>query len=256
MGRFCKKEVDIDNLLTPRNAVITDHDILVNQGVPAAATINDLPSEVTDDTITLKWSEPQNNGRVITQYTVYQRIVTDGKSGEWIKIKTITNISVREWKVELKKGKVYEFVVTATNELGESLKEDGKIKRVKASGVPAAVEMDDIPSEVTDTTITLKWKEPKDYGREIKEYTVYQRIVTDSNPGEWFKLKTITNTSIRELKVELKKGKEYEFVVTATNVHGESEIEESKIQRVKVKGEGMFHIKICVMFSTICGHYP
>ena len=114
--------------------MITNYYILVHEGVPAAATIEDLPSEVRDDTITLKWSEPQNNGRVITQYTVYQRIVTDGKPGDWIKLKTITDISVRELKVELEKGKGYEFLVTATNEIGESLKEDGKIKRVNASG--------------------------------------------------------------------------------------------------------------------------
>ena len=115
--------------------MITDHDILVNQGVPAAATIvDDLPSEVKDNTITLEWSEPQSNGKVITQYTVYQRIVTDGKPGEWIKLKTITDISVRKLTVELEKGKVYEFLVTATNEIGESLKEDGKIKKIKASG--------------------------------------------------------------------------------------------------------------------------
>ena len=113
--------------------MITDHDILGYQGVPAAATIENLPSEVTDDTITLKWSEPQNNGKVITQYTVYQRIVTDGKPGEWKKLETITDISVRELTVELERGKVYEFVVTATNELGESLKENGKIMGVEAS---------------------------------------------------------------------------------------------------------------------------
>ncbi|KAJ7371859.1 hypothetical protein OS493_022573 [Desmophyllum pertusum] len=95
------------------------------------AEIYDLPSEIKEDTITLKWREPQNNGKVITLYTVYQRIVTDGKPGEWTRLKTITDISVRELKVKLKKGKVYEFVVTATNELGESFKEDGKIKRVK-----------------------------------------------------------------------------------------------------------------------------
>ena len=114
--------------------MITDYYILVHEGVPAAATIEDLPSEVRDDTITLKWSEPQNNGKEITQYTVYRRILTDGKPGEWIKLKTITDISVRELKVELEKGKVYEFLVTATNAFGESLKEDGKIMRVKASG--------------------------------------------------------------------------------------------------------------------------
>jgi len=114
--------------------MITDSGILINQGVPAAATIDDLPNEVTDDTITLKWSEPENYGKIVTQYTVYQRIVTDGKTGEWIKLKTITDVSVRELTVQLERGKVYEFLVTATNEFGESLKEDGKITRVKASG--------------------------------------------------------------------------------------------------------------------------
>ena len=65
---------------------------------------------------------------------MYQRIVTDDKPEEWIQLKTITDVSVRELKVDLKKGKVYEFVVTATNELGESLKESGKFARVKTSG--------------------------------------------------------------------------------------------------------------------------
>ena len=210
-------------------------------GVPAAATIDDLPNEVTDDTITLKWSEPQNNGRVITQYTVYQRIVTDGKLGDWIMLKTITSISVRKLTVDLKKGKVYEFVVTAKNELGESLKEPGKFARVMASGVPAAVELNDIPSEVTDNEITLKWSAPENYGRKIKQYAVYKRIVIDSKPGEWIKLEIITDVSVRALTVKVEQGKEYEFVVTASNVHGESKIEDGNIKRVLVKG-GMFTV--------------
>ncbi|KAJ7371875.1 hypothetical protein OS493_022596 [Desmophyllum pertusum] len=210
------------------------------EGVPATAEIYGLPSEIKEDTITLKWREPQSNGKEIIQYTVYQRIMTGGKHGEWTKLNTITDISVRELKVKLEKGKVYEFVVTATNELGESLKEDGKIKRVSASRIPAAVETSDIPCEVTDSTITLKWSEPQSYGREITQYTVYQRIVTDGKPGEWDELKTITDVSVRELKVELEKGKVYEFVITATNVHGESLIEEGKLKRVKAIG-GMFY---------------
>jgi len=64
---------------------------------------------------------------------VYQRIVTDGEPGEWIELKKITDVSVKELTVELESGKVYEFVVTATNVFGESFKEDGKIRRVKAS---------------------------------------------------------------------------------------------------------------------------
>ena len=98
--------------------------------------IYDLPSETADGTITLKWKEPDNNGKEIIQYTVYQRIVNDGERGEWKIIKKVMDVSVTELKVKLEKGKVYEFAITATNELGESLKkeETRKIKRVKPTG--------------------------------------------------------------------------------------------------------------------------
>ena len=98
--------------------------------------IYDLPSETADGTTTLKWKEPDNNGKEIIQYTVYQRIVTDDKQGEWKVIKKVMDVSVRELEVKLEKGKVYEFAITATNELGESLKQEEmrKIKRVKPTG--------------------------------------------------------------------------------------------------------------------------
>ncbi|KAJ7384311.1 hypothetical protein OS493_022418 [Desmophyllum pertusum] len=195
------------------------------------AVFEGLAGEKSNDDKVLK----VNNRNICFLYE--SGIVTDGKPGEWTRLKTITDISVRELKVKLEKGKVYEFVVTATNELGESLKEDGKIKRVLASGIPAAVEMSDIPSEVTDSTISLKWSEPQSYGREITQYTVYQRTVTNGRPGEWDELKTITDVSVREWKVKLEKGKEYEFVVTATNIHGESSKDEGNSKRVKAIGD-------------------
>ena len=86
--------------------------------------IDELPGETTDDTITLKWKEPESNGKVITMYTVYQRVVTDGKVGQWTEIKKIQDVSVRELKIALERGKVYQFAITATNELGESLKQE------------------------------------------------------------------------------------------------------------------------------------
>ena len=97
--------------------------------------IDELPGETTDDTITLKWKEPESNGKVITMYTVYQRVVTDGKVGQWTEIKKIRDVSVRELKITLERGKVYQFAVTATNELGESLKQEEKnIQQVKTEG--------------------------------------------------------------------------------------------------------------------------
>ena len=97
--------------------------------------IDELPGETTDDTITLKWKEPESNGRVITMYTVYLRVMTDGKVGKWEIIKKISDASVRELKIPLERGKVYQFAVTATNELGESPKQEkANIQQVKAEG--------------------------------------------------------------------------------------------------------------------------
>ena len=95
--------------------------------------IDELPDETTDDTITLKWKEPESNGRVIIMYTVYQRVVIDGKVGQWTEMRKIRDVSVRELKIALERGKVYQFAITATNELGESLKQEkANIQQVKA----------------------------------------------------------------------------------------------------------------------------
>ena len=105
---------------------------LINQGVPAAAELIGVPKEVKGDELTLSWTEPPNNGADITQYTVYQRNVSeDGTTGDWTQLKIITDVSARKYVVKVEEGKEYEFVVTATNSFGEGLKEEGKIQRVK-----------------------------------------------------------------------------------------------------------------------------
>ncbi|XP_022802381.1 titin-like [Stylophora pistillata] len=101
------------------------------EGPPAAVEIYGRPRETTDGEITLKWREPEDNGRKITQYTVYQRLVTDGKVGEWTVVRKIREVSINKLTVKLERGKVYEFTITATNELGESLVEETMVKRVK-----------------------------------------------------------------------------------------------------------------------------
>ena len=105
----------------------------INVGAPDVVEIDELPGETTDDTITLKWKEPESNGRVITMYTVYLRVVTHGKVGKWTIKEKISDASVRELKIPLERGKVYQFAITATNELGESLKQEkANIQQVKA----------------------------------------------------------------------------------------------------------------------------
>ena len=74
----------------------------------------------------------KNNGAPITSYTIYRRLVDEnGKKNAWIKEKTLSNAVSRSFTVTLDWGKHYEFVVTATNSLGEAKKEENKIKDIQ-----------------------------------------------------------------------------------------------------------------------------
>ena len=104
-------------------------------------------------------------------------------------------------------------------------------------GVPAAAEITDLPAETKDAEITLKWKEAENNGAPITQYTVYLRTVReDGKTLNWIKIKEVTDTSDRKVVVNLGKGKEYEFVVSATNKFGEGGKEDRKIQKIKVLG--------------------
>ena len=85
----------------------------------------------------IKWNKAKDNGAIITQYTVYQSTLSTSEGGtprNWIRLHVITAVSDRKVTVNLDKDKTYEFVVTATNKHGESLKEEEKIKAIKVGG--------------------------------------------------------------------------------------------------------------------------
>ena len=105
------------------------------------------------------------------------------------------------------------------------------------AGVPEAAEITDLPAETRDVEITLKWKEAENNGAPITQYTVYRRTVhEDGTSLNWTKIKEITDTSDRKVVVNFEKGREYEFVVSATNSFGEGRKEEGKIRKIKVLG--------------------
>lgn len=81
--------------------------------------------------IYISWKQPASNGADITLYKVYQRRRNEE---EWMEIRTIKNTSSLGFVVkELEKGKEYEFLITARNTYGESLKK-GYCKRVQVPG--------------------------------------------------------------------------------------------------------------------------
>ena len=82
--------------------------------------IVEYPSEIIEDRVTLTWRAPEDNGTVVTQYTVYQREVNeDGSRSNWKGEATGRDVLQHE-VVGLESGKMYEFQVTATNQCGES----------------------------------------------------------------------------------------------------------------------------------------
>ena len=88
---------------------------------------------------------------------------------------------------------------------------------------------------------------------------MYRRTVReDGTSMNWIKIKEITDTSDRKVFVNLEKGKEYEFVVSATNSFGEGGKEERKIRKIKVLGgrciEHLSFFKIStIKVDIICG---
>ena len=81
--------------------------------------------------MSVTWKQPDSNGGKISAFKVYQR---KGNEKKWEDIKTIEDNSSRKYVVSnLEKGEWYEFLVTATNEYGESLKK-GSCARVEVPG--------------------------------------------------------------------------------------------------------------------------
>ena len=85
--------------------------------IPEPVVITEAINE--DGKITLKWQKPEENGAAIIQYSKYQRIADEE---QWTNRENITDTDKRSYVFKVKKGEKYEFVMTATNNYGESEK--------------------------------------------------------------------------------------------------------------------------------------
>lgn len=103
--------------------------LFIYAGPPTAVSTK---CKIQDDvSISISWKKPASNGAEITWYKVYQRRRNEE---EWMEIRNVKNTSSLEFVVkELEKGKEYEFLITAGNKYGESLKK-GYCKRVQVPG--------------------------------------------------------------------------------------------------------------------------
>lgn len=105
--------------------------------VPMPVELTNVPSFVNSREITLKWKKPNDNGAPITGYMVYQRTVSqDGEKSDW---QLVGQTSDCKYRIRLERGQKLDFIITAENKCGESLKNEENTKRVEVSGMFALV---------------------------------------------------------------------------------------------------------------------
>ena len=85
--------------------------------------------KINSNKITLKWTEPENNGAAIFAYKVYKRTVNeDGEKFEW---DFVSQTSAPRSVITLERGETFDLIVTAKNKSGESFKREDNAKRVE-----------------------------------------------------------------------------------------------------------------------------
>ena len=88
-----------------------------------------------------------------------------------------------------------------------------------------------MPAEIHSDEVVIKWTTPSSNGADITQYTLHIRNVTSSDTVEgWRELEVICDVSIHANVVTLKKGQQYDLIVTATNKYGESLKEQHNIR--------------------------
>ena len=160
----------------------------------------------SNDTVTVIWTDPSNNGSPISQYTVTPSPPCGSCTGLQQYSPTATSTIISGLTV----GATYTFTVTATNGIGTSVP-SATTNPVEVPTVPGA------PLSVTATSFAngqsvVSWNPPASNGG----LTITGYKVT-SSPGS----KTCTTTGTTTCTVTgLTNGSPYTFTVTATNPIG------------------------------------
>ena len=170
-------------------------------------------SNVTCDSVLLKWIKPTQGGNLITSYTIYYRTCDDlqwqskwTSTRERVKANGLTPKTCYCFKVRPECGRMHGEESDFTKQIETKPKYPGK-PRSKP-----------IPSHVTQKSIALRWGKPE-YGADlVKKHTVLYRPTQN---GDWKKL-TIKGNSQRAVVDDLDSETEYSFKVCYEGKFGSS----------------------------------
>ncbi|XP_073811656.1 projectin protein bent isoform X33 [Musca autumnalis] len=174
-------------------------------------------SDVTSDSVTLKWEKPEDDGGQPIDNYVIERM--DTETGRWVPVLTTKNPEATV--TGLTEGKEYMFRVKAVNSEGESDPLTTDVPTLAKNPFDAA----DCPGKPqivdwSESHVDLKWKVPDDDGgAPITGYIIEKK---DTNTGKWQKaLETKTPANTARVN-DLIEGTKYQFRIRAVNEAGES----------------------------------
>ncbi|XP_047491377.1 twitchin-like isoform X5 [Penaeus chinensis] len=174
-------------------------------------------SDVTAESVKLKWEPPEDDGGEPIDHYVVERM--DTETGRWV---PVTESKSPEAEVPgLTEGKEYQFRVRAVNSEGESepLETETPTKAKNPFDPPSKPGKPEV-KDYDRTWCELKWKVPdSDGGAPITHYIIERK---DKFSSKWVK-HCDTKSSKTEFKVEdLTEGQTYQFRVKAVNKAGQS----------------------------------
>lgn len=151
----------------------------------------------SDDSITLLWNMPADNGTPITGYEV----TIDGV------IRTLPASTTSTTFSGLAKGQYYDLTVKAITASGDGVEWSGRIEATSGNATPSAP---DVIVSATDTRITLNWNAPEDGSSPITGYEVVVDGAVLNIPAS-----TTTHTL-----TQLAPGNTYQISLRAINIFG------------------------------------
>lgn len=172
-------------------------------------------TEVTEDSVNLSWSPPEDDGGTpITGYVV-ERL--DMERRNWKR--TATTIDTRSTVINLIEGQAYKFRVCAENKVGlsEPVETPESVVAKKPYDLPGAPSKPTI-EKVAGPEVTLTWTPPdRDGGSPITGYYVERRQLPSSR---WVRITDRSVTELTYIATSLLEKQEYEFRVVAENKAG------------------------------------
>jgi Domain of unknown function (DUF4082)/Fibronectin type III domain/Bacterial Ig domain len=188
--------------------------VVFKSGSSAAPSAPAAPANVTatagNQSATVSWTAPANNGSPITSYTITPYI---GSTGQTPTVITGTPPATSTVVTGLTNGTAYTFTVTATNGIGT-----GPASAASAAVTPVAPTAPTAPTGVTATagnaSATVSWSAPANGGSPITSYTITPYI---GSTGQTPTVITGTPPATSTVVTGLTNGTAYTFTVTATN---------------------------------------